>query len=501
MNIIVLNVHPFEKRLAIIEDSRLTELIVERKDHENIVHNIYKGLVKDILPGMGAAFINIGIDRTAFLHYSDIETDFFDALDEENRVTEKPENSNSSNIKNVLKEGQEIIVQVKKGPINKKGARLTCQISVPGKYLVLFPNKDRIAISRKIQSPQEKGRIRKILGSIKDKNVGLIVRTDAEGNSEEDFKSEYKALYRTWRLIEEKIKEEPAPACIFDENDLSSKLVRDFFNSDIDRLIVDDKYYYKRLVSEMKVFAPELVNRIELYKEDSPIFDAYGIEKEIEKMYQSRIALPSGGNITIEQTEALVAIDINTGSFTGHTSYEATVKKTNIEAAVEIARQIRLRDLSGMMVIDFIDMESEDNKKEVFETLKKLLRKDRAKYKIYYFGPLGLVEITRNRVRPGLYHTASEPCPNCSGSGRVLSKNAIAMKVYRGLQRAEYFAYGKEVKLVIHPTLNAFLKQHPGYFNNLKLTIRVEEDGELRADKFRIFFDNDSKELKEIYSA
>lgn len=501
MNLIVLNIHPFEKRLAIIEENRLTELIVERKDHENIVHNIYKGIVKDILPGMGAAFINIGLERTAFLHYSDIVTDFFDNIDEEKNQVALPQNGDSSQIKKVLKEGQEIVVQIKKGPINKKGARLTCQISIPGKYLVLFPNKDRIAISRKIQSTQEKTRIRKILNSIKDKDIGVIVRTDAEGNSEEDFKSEYKALYRTWKLIEHKINEEAAPCCIYDENDLTSKLIRDFFHSDIDRLIVDNKSFYRQLVAEMKDIAPELVKRIEYYKEDSPIFDAFGIEKEIEKMYNSRVNLPSGGNITVDQTEALVAIDVNTGSFTGHSSYENTVKRTNLEAAIEVARQIRLRDLSGMMVIDFIDMETDASKNEVFETFKRRLRKDRAKNKAYYFGPLGLVEVTRNRIRPGLYHTASEPCPYCNGSGRVLSKSSIAMKVYRSLQRAEYFVAGRKVRLVIHPELNQFLKKHPGYFKNIKLEVEVMEDSDIRVDNFRILYEDDKRELKNIYSA
>ncbi len=503
MNIIVLNIHPFEKRLAILEDSRLSELIVERKDHANIVHNIYKGIVKDVLPGMGAAFINIGLERTAFLHYSDIVTDFFEDVEDDsiNDTINLSSTSNSSNIKNVLKEGQEIIVQVKKGPINKKGARLTCQISIPGKYLVLFPNKDRIAISRKINSQQEKNRIRSVLNSIKDKNTGLIVRTDAEGNTEEDFKNEYKGLFRTWQLIEHKIKAETAPNCIYDENDLANKLIRDFFHSDIDKLIVDNKGYYKELVSEMKDIAPELVKRIELYREDSPIFDAFGIEKEIEKMYQAKIPLPSGGNITIEQTEALVAIDVNTGSFIGHNSYEATVKKTNIEAAIEVSRQIKLRDLSGIMVIDFIDMESESSKNEVFEILRQNLRKDRAKNKVYYFGPLGLVEVTRNRMRPGIYHTTSQPCSYCKGSGRVLSQNAVAMNIFRSLQRAEYFVNGKNVKLIINPSLNTFLHNNPGYFNNLKLNVTVVEESSLRDEQFKILYDNDKKELRNTYSA
>jgi ribonuclease G len=487
MNEIVLSIHPYEKRLAILEDSRLMELVVERRDQENIIHNIYKGTVKDILPGMGAAFINIGLERTAFLHYSDIVTDFFDDADEEAPQKIRSDGK-SSRIKDILKEGQEIIVQVKKGPIHKKGARLTCQISIPGKYLVLFPNKTKIAISRKIYSGAEKNRIKNILQKIKDKNVGLIVRTDAEGNSEEEFMSEYQGLFRTWQLIEHKIQTAEPPSCIYDDNDLANKLIRDFFSSSVDRLVVDDKKFLKQLVSDLKDIAPDMAKRTELYREDSPIFDAFGIEKEIEKMFHSRVPLPSGGNIVIEETEALVSIDVNTGSFTGHRNYETTVKKTNTEAAIELARQIRLRDLSGIMVVDFIDMESEANKSEVFEIFKKHLRKDRAKNKAFFFDALGLVEVTRKKTGPGLLNTYSEQCPHCNGTGRFLSREAIALNIYRSLQRTEYYAANKNVRLVLHSAMNDFLLQHPGYFKGLRLHIEIEVEPSFARNQFKVFY-------------
>ncbi|MDD2332155.1 MAG: ribonuclease E/G, partial [Candidatus Cloacimonetes bacterium] len=313
---IIINVHPLEKRVAVLEDNRLVELFVEKKDHQNPVGNIYKGTVKDVLPGMGAAFIEIGLERTAFLHYSDIVLDFLEIYEHE-KSRPKLNPSDSSQIGNLLKPGQEIVVQVHKGPIGSKGARLTGQISIPGKYLVLFPNKNKIAISRKISAPNERSRIRNLLNEVKHKNVGLIVRTEAEHCEEDEFKNEYNALYKTWRLIEKQIKHAKPPICVFEENALENYLIRDLFGEHVDKLVIDDKAFAKRIISQLEDIAPELINRIEVYKEDSPIFDAWGIEKKIETVFHSRVYLPSGGNIKIEQTEALVAIDINTGSFTG----------------------------------------------------------------------------------------------------------------------------------------------------------------------------------------
>ncbi|MCB5268106.1 MAG: Rne/Rng family ribonuclease, partial [Candidatus Cloacimonetes bacterium] len=410
---IIVNVHPLEKRVAVLEDNRLVELFVERKDQQNPVGNIYKGIVKDVLPGMGAAFIEIGLERTAFLHYSDIVQDFLEIYeDEKPRKHLNP--SDSSQIGKLLKPGQEIVVQVHKGPIGSKGARLTGQISVPGKYLVLFPNKNKIAISRKIYSQSERNRIRNLLNDIKDPEYGLIVRTEAEGNDEDDFRNEYKALAKTWRLIDKQLKYAKAPVCVFEENALENYLIRDLFGEHVDRLVIDDKAFYKSIISQLEDISADLIPSVELYKEDSPIFDAWSIEKKIETIFHSRIYLPSGGNIKIEQTEALVAIDINTGSFTGKSHYEETVRKTNLEAAAESARQIRLRDLSGVIVIDFIDMSDEKAKTEVLDILRKGLRRDRAKNKVYPFTDLGMVEVTRKRMRSTIMAKFSDPCPFCN---------------------------------------------------------------------------------------
>ncbi len=482
---IIINVHALEKRVAVLEDNRLVELFVEKKDHQNPVGNIYKGIVKDVLPGMGAAFIEIGLDRTAFLHYSDIVLDFLDLFERE-KPAKRLNPSDSSQISNLLKPGQEIVVQVHKGPIGSKGARLTGQISIPGKYLVLFPNKNKIAVSRKISSPNERGRIRSLLNSIKDPSFGLIVRTEAENCEEEDFRNEYNALAKTWRLIEKQIKHAKPPICVFEENALENYLIRDLFGEHVDKLVIDNKAFARRIISQLEDVAPEMIKKIEIYKEDSPIFDAWAIEKKIETIFHSRIYLPSGGNIQIEQTEALVAIDINTGSFTGKSSYEETVRKTNIEAAAEVARQIRLRDLSGVIVIDFIDMIDESAKNEVLDTLRKGLHRDRAKNKVYSFTSLGLVEVTRKRMRSTLISNYSDPCHYCNGSGRVISKDAVLMRIYRWLSRADYFVHDSLLSIVIHPEVLEHIKSNNRIFSSYKDQCDFIEDPAMRLDQFRV---------------
>ena len=312
---IIVNVHPHEKRVAIMEDNRLVELFAEKKDKQMVVGNIYKGVVKNVLPGMGAAFVDIGLSRTAFLHYKDI---FPELLLGNKKVRI---GRDSSKISEILSPGDEIIVQVKKDPIGKKGARVTGKVSVPGKFLVYIPEERKIAISRKITSVKERKRIKSILKPIKEKNVGVIVRTDTEAIENEDFKKEYDGLMKTWKLVKKQLKYSKSPACLFNQSDLSHTLIRDLFNSNVERLVVDDKKLCNQIIRRINDSWPEFSDRVELYQEDSPIFDAYGIEKEIKSIFKSRIPLPSGGNITIEQTEALVAIDVNTGSFTGNNNY------------------------------------------------------------------------------------------------------------------------------------------------------------------------------------
>ena len=495
-NEIIINVHPYEKRIAIIEDNNLVELFTEKKAQDPIIGNIYKGIIRNVLPGMGAAFIDIGLARTAFLHYRDIDPKHLESS--KSKITLKKD---SSNISKILSTGQEIVVQVKKSPVGKKGARVTGKLSIPGKFLVFMPNKKSISFSRKISSLTEKKRVRKILNKIKDDKIGLIVRTDTEGIEEEDFFSEYNGLLKTWKLVEKQMKHAKAPACLFDENDLSFTIVRDLFSTKIDRLIIDDKKLKNHITSRLKDITPELINRIELYSEDSPIFDAYGIEKEIGSIFHSKIKLPSGGNIKIQQTEALVAIDVNTGSFTGKNNYLETIKRTNLEAAYEVARQIRLRDLSGIMVIDFIDMNDDISEEEVFSVLKNSLKQDRATNRVFPFSPLGLVEISRKRTRASLLLTYSEQCPHCNGTGRLLSRDSVAVQISRWLKRAEYFIKNLPLRVYVHKNVKLFLDSHPDLFKDIENPLEIIIDNNIELDKFKIFSAKSNKDITSEYNS
>ncbi|MBN2461842.1 MAG: Rne/Rng family ribonuclease [Candidatus Cloacimonetes bacterium] len=494
-NEIIVNVHPYEKRIAILEDNRLVELFAEKKEQNILTGNIYKGLVRNVLPGMSAAFVDLGLARTAFLHYRDIEPELLFTHHKVHRNRNQPQN-----IADILHPGDEIIVQVKKDPLGKKGARITGRISIPGKFLVFIPGNHKIALSRKITSSNEKTRIKTVLGKIKDADVGLIVRTDTVGISEEDFIQEYNGLKKTWNLISKQVKHAKAPYCLFDENDLSYTLTRDLFGSYVDRVVIDDKKLRNLVVSRLKEVNPDLIKRLELYAEDSPIFDAYGIEKEIENIFRSRIDLPSGGNISIHQTEALVTVDVNTGSFIGERSYDETVKQTNLEAALEIARQIRLRDLSGIMVVDFIDMSIEEDKEEVFNALKNSLKRDRATNKIYPFTQLGLIEISRKRTRPSLLLTYSEQCPHCGGTGRLLSRDSVAVKISRWFKRAKYLIKNQPVRLAVHRNVKNFLAENPGVLKDIENKIEIVVDKDLEMDEFRVYQQKDNRELTREYS-
>ena len=499
---IVLNIQPLEMRMAVLEDSQLVELYVEKEIKQNYVGNIYKGIVKDVLPGMGAAFIDIGLERTGFLHYTDLSNENFEDIElEEGDVENKFLISDAYKIGEYLKTGQEIVVQVQKGPIGSKGSRLIGQISIPGKYLVFIPYEDKIAISRKIYSYQEKNRIKSILNTCREKNTGLIVRTEAEGSTTEELQDEYKMLLNTWRFLEKKINNSEAPCCILDENDMVSTLVRDLFTSKIDRLVVDDFDFYTQITSRLKEYNTELSHRCEYYSEDTPIFDAYNIEKTIEKSFRSKIFLPSGGNIVIEPTEALVSIDVNTGSFTGkkNMNFEETITKTNLEASKEIVRQIRLRNLSGIVVIDFIDMFDEKNKQKIFEQMTSGLRKDKAKSRAFPFTPLGLMEVTRKRTRSTIMQTYFERCPFCHGTGKILARDSVLFKINRWLMRAEYFMQNKQLNIYVHPNVKNTYDKKNQILIQTSNQVKIIEDPGLDQDAYRVMLVNEKKNITEQF--
>ena len=498
---IVINVDPNETRIAVLEDTKLVELFVERADDRRLVGDIFKGKVNAVLPGIQAAFLEIGLPKTAFLHSSDmlesmLDFEMFD-IDEPTGGERRPE---PQSIENYLQKGQEVLVQVIKEPIGTKGPKVSGRLSLPGRYLVLMPGLNHIGVSRKITDREERQRLKQILHELKPNHAGLICRTAAEGRSRKEAEADVKYLVDLWKEIEERAAEMEAPALIHREMEMTTGLIRDLFTEEIDRLVIDNKEAYKQILTYLKAFSPELKGRIKLYKGDGPVFDEYGIEAEIEKSLERKVWLKKGGYLVIDHTEALVSIDINTGRFTGKKSQEETILKTNLEAADEVARQLRLRDMGGIIVIDFIDMEQESSKRQVLDTLRAALRKDRARTKVYGLSELGLVEMTRQRERPSLVHYFSEDCPTCGGSGKILSGNSVAMRVDRFLRRIAAHSKEKNVQLRLHPDAATHLfdvraERLEELEKELGLKVDVREDPRLRRDDVRIIFPRLQKDV------
>ncbi len=493
---IIVNATPSETRVAIMEDHRLVEFFAERAESARQVGDIYKGRVNAVLPGMQAAFVDIGLEKTAFLHVSDMVAADTDSLDDgpsrrkgERRSRKVPK---GVSIENLLKKGQEIMVQVTKEPIGTKGPRVTTQISLPGRYLVLMPNVVHLGISRKIEENAERTRLRALIEEVVPKKFGVIVRTVAMKKKKGQFVSDVKFLEKIWTKIQGAYVRQPCPSLLHKEVGLTTGLIRDLFNEDVDRLIIDSKGEYRQIIAYLNSTSPELKDRIVLYDEEAPIFDAYEIESEIEKTLSPKVWLKRGGYLIIDHAEALVAIDVNTGRYTGDKDQEETIFYTNTEAAKEIARQLRLRDMGGIIVIDFIDMEKESNREKVLETLRDALRRDRAKTRTFRVSELGLVEMTRQRVRPSLIHYFSNMCPHCRGTGKRLSLESLALKVERLLRRVATYCNEKSVSVHLHPELAHFLEEsRGGRFDGIRkryhLEVEVQQDGSAGREDVRIF--------------
>jgi ribonuclease G len=505
---IVINAEPFETRVAILEDGELTELLVERPAERRIVGDIYKGRVTAVLPGIQAAFLDIGLPKTAFLHASDM-TGFMRDFDVEEDEDEKggdrggPRRARKDadfRIENFVQKGQELLVQITKEPIGTKGAKVNARLSLPGRYLVLVPGVSYVGISRRIQDRAERERLRTILGELRPSGTGLIARTAAEERDRKAFESDVNYLRRLWTDIEKRAGKAAAPALVHREMALAPSLIRDVFTEDVDRVVVDESEVYKEITQYLKWVAPELVGRVHLYKGRVPIFDEYGIEGEIEKSFERKVWLKRGGYIVIDQCEALVAIDVNTGRYTGKRNQEETILRTNLEAAREIARQLRLRDVGGIIVIDFIDMEHEENKRAVTDALRKALRNDRSRTKTFQVSELGLVEMTRQRERESLLHYYSDDCPTCAGSGKVYSLETVAMRVERYLRRVAAMSKDREIQVRVNPEVAVYLfeknskrlaeieKQHD-------LAVDVRDDPRLGREEVRVFLMRNGKDV------
>ncbi|PNU18962.1 Rne/Rng family ribonuclease [Geothermobacter hydrogeniphilus] len=469
---LVINMTSHETRVALLESGHIAELYIERRRERGIVGNIYKGKVIRVLPGMQAAFVDIGLEKAAFLYVADVlaEMEAVEQFVEGRSQHAEPEDGHEDEqpplppIEDLLQEGQELLVQVAKEPIGTKGARITSHISLPGRHLVYMPTVDHIGISRRIEDEEEKDRLRGLVEEIRPAGTGFIVRTAAEGKSSEELRSDMEFLVGLWEDIDKRREHHGAPCLIHSDLDLTSKVLRDTLTEDVNRIVVDNREEHDKIVRFLATFMPNLRYAIDFYEGNEPIFDAFGLEVEISRALGRKVWLKSGGYIIIEQTEALIAIDVNTGRFVGKHNLEDTILKTNLEAVREIAFQLRLRNLGGLVIIDFIDMEREAHREKVHAALEEVLRQDKAKTNILKISELGLVEMTRKRVRESIGRTLCEPCPYCEGKGYIKSRITTAYEIFRELQREIRQLPGYRVTLLCHPDIADLLsdEEHEG---------------------------------------
>ena len=467
---IVINSVGPEVRVALLEDGVIVELFVERSDGHNIAGNVYKGRIQRVLPGMQAAFVDIGLQQAAFIYVDDIisgrradNEDFNDlvdlAADEEkggDAGEERPEKTlppARPPIEELISEGEEILVQVARSPIGSKGARLTTFISLPGRFLVFMPTVDHVGISRRINEEAERLRLKDLAESLRIGSFGYIVRTAGEGISEEKMAQEMEFLVNLWADIQQKYRTMGAPALLHEELTVTLRSVRDLLTHDADRVTIDSPNVYTSVLSFIEKFMPRLKGAVALYTGTEPIFDAYNLEGDIVRALKKKVWLKCGGYIVIEMTEALVAIDVNTGRYVGKYNFEETVLKTNLEAVKEIAYQIRLRNLGGIIIIDFIDMERKSNQEKVFNALKESLRKDKAKTHVLPMSDMGLIQMTRKRIVQSLNRMLCEPCFYCDGEGALLSRQSICNNVYREVIRLSQDVAGDRISLRVHPEI------------------------------------------------
>jgi ribonuclease G len=460
---LVINTTSHETRVALLEGGHIAELYIERERERGIVGNIYKGRVIRVLPGMQAAFVDIGLEKAAFLYVADV----FDEIEEVERhiegdevITGQSEGETSSSlppIEDLLKEGQELLVQVSKEPIGTKGARITSHVSLPGRHLVYMPTVDHIGISRRIECETERERLRKVVEEMREPGTGFIVRTVSEGKSADDLRQDMEFLVGLWKNISRGVDAVSAPELIHSDLDVTSKVLRDILTEDVQRIVVDNLDEYNKINRFLHTFMPRINYRVDYYEGEEPIFDAYGLEVEISRALGRKVWLKSGGSIIIEQTEALTAIDVNTGRYVGKHNLEDTILKTNLEALKEIAFQLRLRNIGGLIIIDFIDMEKEAHREKVHAALEEVLKGDKNKTNILKISELGLVEMTRKRVRESIGRTLCEPCPYCEGKGYVKGKLTIIYEILRELHRELADLPAGPVTLLAHPRIAGLL--------------------------------------------
>ena len=528
---IIINAAIHESRIAILEDSKLVEIWVERPENERMVGDIYKGTVKAVIPGIQAAFVDIGMEKSAFLHVSDVSgasIDFsaqYEIEDEEEDDDEDEEDDDDDDegesppatggagrskkergkggggrgrerkyppIETVIKKDQEILVQITKEPISTKGARITSEVSLPGRFFVLVPGGNKIGVSRKIESWGERKRLKQLSQKYKPKGFGLIIRTVAEGKNEEEIAAEVRELVHQYDELKKKADARPAPALIHKEMGMTSGMIRDLLSEDVERVLVDTKVVYDDIRHYLDTTSPGLKDKVQLYQGKEPIFDHHGIEKEIESIFNRKVWLKKGGFLVLDHTEALSVIDVNSGRYVGRSNQDETIINTNIESAIEIARQLRLRDIGGIIVIDFIDMHNMDHRRRVEDAFADALKNDRSKISISQISEFGLMEMTRQRVRPSLIYTFAEACPTCGGIGMVQGRDTTVTKIERWLKRAEAFGKEKSYTLFMHPAVFEFLIENSEerltmLRSSTNLEIDIVVDAKIAIEEFHCF--------------
>ncbi|MEX1274923.1 MAG: Rne/Rng family ribonuclease [Bacteroidota bacterium] len=537
---IIINSTANEHRIAILEDGRLAELFVETPGKERMVGDIYFGKVAKVMPGIRAAFIDVGLQQDAFLHFSDIGSSLseYNALfDEEDDDEDSPEESvpavhvpglggvavvpdvekrrgappNGNRDREErrgpdinIEKGQEILVQITKEPIGKKGVRVTSEISLPGRFLVLLPFDGKIGVSKKLVDYKEKRRLRKVVRSILPEGFGAIIRTVAEGKEDALIKQDLEEQIRVWRTIEKAVKTETAPALVYKDMTTTSSVIRDLFGDKVEHVVVDDRKLIKEIKAYVQWMSPDMLDRVELYKSKEPIFDKYGVEKDIQALMSKKVWLKSGGYVIIEKTEAMTVIDVNSGRYAAKREQELNSLRTNLEASREICRQLRLRDIGGIIVIDFIDLDDEKNKKKVYDEMKKELRKERAKVTVLPLTDFGLMQITRQRIRQNVQMSFSDTCPTCGGTGLVQSKTSTLNQIERWIKRFKSESREFRVQLRVNPAIAIYLTH--GTISRLtkimfKFFVRIKlvQDPALPMDEFRFISVKQDKDITDQY--
>jgi ribonuclease G len=512
---ILINGNPRETRVAIIEDDQLVELLVDRPDARRSVGDIYVGKVEAVLPGIQAAFVDIGTEKSAFLHASDLvyaEDEPEEPDDDNGDDDDAAENGGRRGrlkappIQDVVKKGQEILVQVSKEPISTKGPRVTAQVSLAGRFLVYMPFAARVGVSRKIGDRAERQRLREMVQQVLPPDSGgVIVRTVGEDATQATFERELTTLINQWKRIKKKTHFVRPPSLLHRETSLARGLMRDLFSEKVESVTVDSKQIHNEITEYLKGIAPELLDRIKLYDEPVPLFDKFEIETEIRDLFKRRCDLPSGGYLIIEPTEALVSVDVNSGRYTGKKDPEKTILRTNLEAAREVARQIRLRDIGGIIVCDFIDMESRQNRDRVLQDLRTHLGRDRARTKAFQVSELGLVEMTRQRVRQSHLQSMTEACPTCYGTGRVFTAETVVRRVERSVKRMGVEGRTDPLVIKLHPDVAMYVLEQEHDFlkkleNGVGFGLELRDDPLLKPDEFKLVVKSAGRDVTDQYA-